>query len=306
MSDKKIIINVGIPAYNEENNIADLIKDLLNQRIDFANLEKIIIISDASTDKTAVVARRFRNHNILIIGKNKRKGKAARSNEIIKISQSDILILLDADIAIKDHKFLEKLIKPLVAGQAEMTSSAIAPLSPRTFFEKILFVSAKLKEVLYSQFKNGNNIYTCYGPARAFSKKFYQKLNFLTSEGEDMFSYFSCLDAGFKFKNIPQAVTYYRLPSTFTDHRRQSIRYHRAQKNMNKYFNEKIILEEQTIPVSVYLKSLIKALPIILKHPQYISLYLLILGYMKIISRTKYQVTDSWNVSTSKLVRSSS
>lgn len=301
---KKLTLTVGIPAYNEGKNIRGLIKDLSKQRTNLATIDKIIVVSDGSTDDTAVMASNSKKRHILLFKGDKRRGKAARENEIIGMSSSDILILLDADIVIYDTKFFDKLIAPIVAGMAEMTSSAIQPLSPRTFFEKIFFISTKLKEILYLQFKNGNNVYTCYGPARAFARKFYKKLNFSSSEGEDMFSYFSCLDLGYKFKNIPAAITYYRLPTTFADHCKQSIRYHRAQKHMNKYFNQKIVLAQQTIPFAVYLKAFFRSLPIILKNPFYCGLYLLVLTYTKIISKTKYQNIDNWNVASSKLVRS--
>ncbi len=301
---KKFTLTIGIPAYNEEKNIAGLINDLLKQRTNLAIINKIIIVSDGSIDNTVAIINKFKNHYILLCVGDKRKGKAARENEIIKMSASDILVLLDADIVIKDTKFLDKLIAPIVAGRAEMTSSAIWPLTPETFFEKIFFVSTRLKEILYLQFKNGNNIYTCYGPARAFAQKFYKKFKFETSEGEDMFSYFSCLNLGYTFKNIPQALTYYRLPTTFSDHCKQSTRYHRAKKDMNKYFSQKIVLAEQTIPVSDYAKAFTKALPIILKQPLHIALYLLILGYTKTISQTKYQKNNNWNVATTKYVRS--
>lgn len=301
---KKLTVTIGIPAYNEEKNIAGLINDLLKQHTNLATVDKIIIISDGSTDKSVAIINKFKNRYVLLCEGDKRKGKAARENEILKMSASDILVLLDADIVIKDTKFLDKLIAPIAAGRAEMTSSAIQPLSPRTFFEKVFFISIKLKEILYLQFKNGNNVYTCYGPARAFAQKFYKSLKFNSSEGEDMFSYFSCLNLGYTFKNIPQALTYYRLPTTFTDHCKQSTRYHRAKKDMYKYFSQKIVLVEQIIPVSIYTKAFIKALPIILKHPLHVALYLIILGYTKTISATKYQKSDNWNVTTSKYVRS--
>ena len=303
ISMKKLKVTIGIPAYNEEKNIAGFIKNLLKQRTNLATVDKIIIVSDGSTDNTAAIVNKFKNHYIVLCERDKRKGKAARENEILKMSSGDITVLLDADIVINDTKFLDKLIAPVVAGRAEMTSSAIQPLSPRTFFEKTFFVSTKLKEILYLQFKNGDNVYTCYGPARAFARKFYKKLNFISSEGEDMFSYFSCLNLGYKFKNVPQALTYYRLPTNFADHCKQSTRYHYAKKHMNKYFDIKTVLAEQMIPLSIYTKAFIKALPVILKNPLCVVLYLLILAYTKTISENKYQKNDNWNVTTTKLVR---
>lgn len=300
---KNFQVTIGISAYNEQSNIGGLIKDLLNQHTTLVTIKKIIIISDGSTDKTALAASQVKNSRLKIIKGRQRKGKAYRQNEIISQTSTDILIFLDADILIKDPLFLEKLVRPIIKGRAEMTSSCTQPISARTFFEKTLFVSAHLKGILYAQFKNGSNIYTCFGQARAFGKNLYKKLNFLTQDGEDMFSYYSCLKFGYKFRNVAQAATYYQLPSNLTDHFKQSTRFHRAQKQMIKYFDPKIIQLEQRIPLSAYLRFIKFALPILFKYPLFIAAYLLILANAKLISKTEFSFIDSWNAQSTKQLR---
>lgn len=48
---KKLSVSVGIPAYNEEQNIASLIFGILKQKVNNITLKEIIVISDGSTDK---------------------------------------------------------------------------------------------------------------------------------------------------------------------------------------------------------------------------------------------------------------
>ncbi|TDI78254.1 MAG: glycosyltransferase, partial [Caldithrix sp.] len=49
-----------IPAFNEENNIGTIIKEIQNCRINF----DVLIIDDGSTDATAEVAR---SHDVLVV-----------------------------------------------------------------------------------------------------------------------------------------------------------------------------------------------------------------------------------------------
>lgn len=300
----KITITVGISAYNEENNIQQLLLDILKQRLQDVSIEQIVVVSDGSTDKTAHVVELINNPRIKIKKGIRRLGKAARQNEIISKCQSEILILMDADISIKDHQFISKLILPIIRERAEMTSSSIVPIKPQTFLEQVLYVSTKMKEILFSQYKNGNNFYTCYGPARAFSKKIYRKLRFQTSNGDDMYSYFLCRSLGYRFQNIPEAVSEYKLPSTLHDHSKQSIRYHLAKKQIKKYFDANFVENEQKIPLKVYIVTLFKAFPIIFKYPIHTAIYFLILASMLIRSSFKYQPMEIWNTTSTKILRS--
>ena len=52
-----LTLTVGIPAYNEEANIIQLIDDILKQEYDGLELMKVIVSSDASTDSTDELVR---------------------------------------------------------------------------------------------------------------------------------------------------------------------------------------------------------------------------------------------------------
>ena len=58
---KKPTLSIGIPAFNEEANIYFLLKDLLSQKMDQFNLERIIVNSDGSTDDTIEQVKRIKN-----------------------------------------------------------------------------------------------------------------------------------------------------------------------------------------------------------------------------------------------------
>ncbi|SRR3989344_7150733 len=299
--NKNYSITLGIPAFNEQENIRKLLKQVLRQKVHGVNVNSVIVASDGSNDKTIELVKDLKEKRITLIEGKKRHGKAYRQNQIIRRTTSDILVLLDADTSVEDVLFIEKLIDPILTKQADFTSSALIELPVRGFFEKVLEVSMQLKKILFATYKNGNNIYNCHGPARAFSKYAYQLLNFIESDGEDMYSYLACVRAGMKFLYVDEAVIKYRLPSNIADHLKQSTRFFASGRIYEEYFNSGFGKREFTIPFNVYLEAILKALPTILKNFLYVSIYLLVFIYTKLASvRHNYNDNDTWQIASTK------
>src|SRR5688500_17500683 len=103
MSQKKPLIIIGIPAYNEENNIAFLLKDIAAQNTTGYEIKSVVINSDASTDNTEKVALVATKLPVKLLTHKTRKGIAPRLNEIITIAKKEkvsALVLFDADIRV--------------------------------------------------------------------------------------------------------------------------------------------------------------------------------------------------------------
>ena len=158
---------VGIPAYNEQANIANLLRALLIQKRRTFTLEKIIVSSDGSEDNTVQLVQAFKNSLIKVIANSDRQGQGARQNQIVKHCQADILVLINADMVIKDTKFLENLVTPVACGQADLVSANFEPLPPVGMFDRIIVAGLHYKKRVYDDFRNGNNWHTCWGAARA-------------------------------------------------------------------------------------------------------------------------------------------
>ncbi len=292
---KNISVTIGIPAYNEENNIDKLLNDILKQDELSYHVKSIIIASDGSTDQTVKKVRSFKDNRIKLLDYLERKGVARCFNQIINLTDSDILILLDADIRIPDVSFLKKLIKPIADSCVDLTSSHIEELHPRTFFEYILYVSMLLKTVLFTSFNNGNNIYTCHGIARAFSKRFYKKLSFPSSIGNDMYSFLKCMAYNFSFQFAKEAVAQYRLPTNFKDHEKQSLRFTNAINEQNRIFSDFPLKSYTSIPISVYVIAGFRSLPIFIRYPHYVFAYLCVSSALKFSRSDRYE-RHKWEI----------
>lgn len=296
----KHTLTIAIPAHNEQATIGSLLHALLRQVTKSAIVEKIVVLSDGSKDQTVAIVNNMKDKRIELIEKHHRLGRAVRQNQIIDGCHSDILVFLDSDITITDRYFIDRLISPIVQNTADMTSSALEEMKPRTFFEEVLDVSMKLKNVLFQTYKNGNNIYTCHGPARAIRKKLYRNLHFPVSEGEDMYSYLVCISQNYRFQYVPDAVVKYHLPATISDHCKQSLRYLGAQEQFTHSFHTKLALEELRIPLRVFIIAGFKSVPIVFQYPLHILFYLSILIYVKLLSVLRLHPEEMWRVASSK------
>ena len=98
-----------IPAYNEENNILEVIKKLKALR----KFYKIIVIDDGSRDRTYELAKKTK---VVVIAHkiNRGKGEAIKTglNHIKKIKQIDGIVIIDADMQYEPKESLN-IIKKL-------------------------------------------------------------------------------------------------------------------------------------------------------------------------------------------------
>ena len=107
-------ITVGIPAYNEEKNIAKIIVGLKKV------VDQIIVCDDGSTDSTSIIAESL-GAIVIKHPKNSGYGSAIRSIFLkAREINSKVLVTIDAD---GQHKIedIEKVIKPIVDGQADIS-----------------------------------------------------------------------------------------------------------------------------------------------------------------------------------------
>src|SRR5918992_1520028 len=89
-------ITIGIPSYNERQNIVNLLRAIEEQHIPIFE----VLISDDSADNTPNLVRNFAQHSILdiqLFHHDTRRGAAAAWNEIIQKAKGDVIVLYDAD-----------------------------------------------------------------------------------------------------------------------------------------------------------------------------------------------------------------
>lgn len=107
-------VTAVIPAYNEEQTIADVVKCV--KSID--KIQKVIVVSDGSTDSTAEIAREC-GADVIELDENVGKGGAIRAG--INECGTEIILFLDADLIGLTEKHVWDLIEPVIDNKADMT-----------------------------------------------------------------------------------------------------------------------------------------------------------------------------------------
>lgn len=237
METKKPTVTIGIPAYNEEANIAHLLEFLLDQRASTFIFESIMVNSDGSQDRTDEIIAEFaaKDARVLPIGDRGRLGQGERQNQIFARCTSDIVILLNADILIKDSQFIEKLIEPIASDRADLTSCRQLPLEAKGWFERVVFESYQCKNHVFESYRGGVNYFNCHGSVRAFSRELYTQLRFPQSVGEDIYSFFFAQTKGLQFEHVSNTAVYFKCAENWVDYKKQSVRFVQSK---NLYFDE--------------------------------------------------------------------
>jgi cellulose synthase/poly-beta-1,6-N-acetylglucosamine synthase-like glycosyltransferase len=107
------MITITVPAYNEEAQIRGLLESLL--RLDYpADRRQILIISDASTDRTDEIVREFADRGVELLRMPERGGKDAAESAARPLLRGEIVVNTDASIRIRPDA-----LKPMIARFAD-------------------------------------------------------------------------------------------------------------------------------------------------------------------------------------------
>lgn len=274
---KKIIkVSIGIPAYNEEVNIKNLLLSLLAQKQRGFAISEIIVISDSSTDNTVSIVKSIKNKKIKLIEQRVRKGKSYCIKQILQKFNGDILFLLDADISIFDKNLFKKIILNNDINKFGLIGVNAMPIKARNTFQKIInsgFMA--MREIAYA-WNNGQNYLLYKGCFLGFSRSFAKSINIHRNLiNNDAFFYFKARELGFVPRYYKYAKIYYHSPANLSDHLKQSNRFKSSKNEMENYFKSEI-KSEYKIPVSLYLKVISKSMyqdPIIFINYLFVQLF---------------------------------
>ena len=103
-----------IPALNEATTIKSIIKVVKKNKL----IDRILVVSDGSTDDTATIARKC---GVDVIELKENVGKGGAMSIGVKQSHEDIILFLDADLIGLTSKHITDLLKPVLNNEASMS-----------------------------------------------------------------------------------------------------------------------------------------------------------------------------------------
>jgi len=107
-------VSAIIPAHNE----AEYIGDTVHAAKAIPGVTEVIVVDDASTDHTLEIASSAGADKVISLNRNLGKGGAL--NAALRSASGSIILLLDGDLGASAVE-AEKLLSPVIAGEADMT-----------------------------------------------------------------------------------------------------------------------------------------------------------------------------------------
>jgi glycosyltransferase involved in cell wall biosynthesis len=108
-------ISIVLPVYNEEAVIRDRLENLL--QLDYpADRRQILVLSDASTDRTDAIVREYEGHGVELLRMPRRHGKTAAENAALPLLRGAIIVNTDASVRVQPGA-----LKRLIASFADPT-----------------------------------------------------------------------------------------------------------------------------------------------------------------------------------------
>lgn len=110
-------VSVVVPVFNEQNTLVNIIQEI--EKSDVLGLEKeIILVDDASTDKTSEILKEYENiYKVLWQINNQGKGAAIKRG--FENVTGDIVIIQDADLEYSPKEYRDLLL-PIIEGRADV------------------------------------------------------------------------------------------------------------------------------------------------------------------------------------------
>ncbi len=263
--EKKQTVTIGIPAHNEAENLPFMLESVLRQQGENIRIEKIVVLSDGSTDGTEAVAREFalRFPIVECLADGERKGKIMRLNELCRMNRSDFLVFLDADIVFESDTDLAEMIRTFGDDPAiNVVAAHEIPVQAETFVGRVNVAGSRLWDETRLFVNGGNHIHNLRGSASALRKSFADTIVYpvkLTTDASFLYLKANEHDPhGFRYAYRSHVL--FRAPDTLMECRLQGTRAIIQQKeHVSKYFGD-WVFEKYRIPVPYKVRAVAKML----------------------------------------------
>lgn len=223
-------ITVGIPSYNERQNIVNLLRAIEEQQTPIFE----VLISDDSSDNTPSLVRNFAQHSLLdiqLFHHDTRRGAAAAWNEILQRAAGDTVVLYDAD-TIPHPSCTEQLVSH-IQGNVGICASNSQPVQAAGIAGRAsVFISKWLRSVRLARLSQ----YTVMGRALAINSREAKKIEIPTNMiAIDLYLQCKILEMGRDIIYNDNAIVYFKPANNIHDLASQVMRAVNGHKQIEDY-----------------------------------------------------------------------
>ena len=223
-------ITVGIPSYNERQNIVNLLRAIEEQHTPIFE----VLISDDSTDNTPSLVHNFAEHSLLdiqLFHHDTRRGAAAAWNEILQRAAGDIIVLYDADTI--PHPSCTEQLTSHIQGNVGICASNSQPVQAAGIAGRAsVFISQWLRSVRLARLSQ----YTVMGRALAINSSEAKKIEIPTDIiAIDLYMQCKVLEMGRDVIYDDIAIVYFKPANNIHDLASQVMRAVNGHKQLEEY-----------------------------------------------------------------------
>ncbi len=110
-------VSAIISVYNEERTIENVITSLLNCYL----IDELIVVNDGSTDKSGqIISKLQESFSFQYIDFPQNRGKSFAMATGVETAQGEVIVFVDADIIGLKCSHIQKMLHPLLNGEADM------------------------------------------------------------------------------------------------------------------------------------------------------------------------------------------
>lgn len=205
-------ITVGIPSYNERQNILNLLRAIEEQHTPIFE----VLISDDSSDNTSNLVRNFAQHSSLdiqLLHHDTRRGAAAAWNEILQRAAGDIVVLYDADTI--PHPSCTEQLASHIQGNVGICASNSQPVQGAGIAGRAsVFISKWLRSVRLARLSQ----YTVMGRALAINSREAKKIEIPPNMiAIDLYTQCKILEMGLDIIYNDDAIVYFKPANNIHD-----------------------------------------------------------------------------------------
>lgn len=206
-------LTVIVPAYNEEAGLPETLEALLRQTV---KPERIIVVNDCSTDRTAEVAAAYEGVDVLTPESNL-GSKAKAQNYALDFVDTDLVLPVDADTVLADD-YVELIKEPFSDDNLAIAAGCVLTKHSRTTTERGRSLEYLFGFHFYRPIQNAaNSPVVCSGCCSAFRTDWLKDFGGFPERTivEDMDYTWSQQIAGRRATYVANAVAYAADPEDF-------------------------------------------------------------------------------------------
>lgn len=192
--------SVIVPCYNEEENIKECIERIPEMGIG----TEVIVVDDGSTDDTSSVVKKImlEKKNVRLISYQKNRGKGYATREGLNASKGEILMILDADMAVPPED-LPKFYELIASGKAEFVNGTrmVYPMEGEAMRDLHIFGN-KIFSHIFS-YLLGKYVSDTLCGTKVFFRKDYQFMKMKEDAWPDFDLLFGASKLGLNIKEMP-------------------------------------------------------------------------------------------------------